>query len=217
MLLDRNLQALIENWSSKIGHWQLNSASSTAQWPFIGSQLPSRSRFQSAPSIVFDPRLVIRSCFCAVPWSFRRPALPVAEAGCGARSASGDLAAKRAGARRPAPPTSRRRFPAAGSGKSPRRGLQHVKEQARERHRRATLTYLDGTARTIVNFFRRMSAVRLRRADLGEPEGEGSEPKNGGLTATKEHKEPSAASRNQRKATTDFTDATDKKRRVLHP
>jgi len=30
----QNLQALIENWSLKIGHWQLNSAFQTTQGPF---------------------------------------------------------------------------------------------------------------------------------------------------------------------------------------
>jgi len=39
----QKLQAVIENWSLKIGHWQLKSASPTAQWP-------SRMRFQSATS-----------------------------------------------------------------------------------------------------------------------------------------------------------------------
>jgi hypothetical protein len=43
----QNLQALIENWSLRIGHWQLSSASPTAQWP-------SRWRFQSAGSIMFE-------------------------------------------------------------------------------------------------------------------------------------------------------------------
>jgi hypothetical protein len=43
----QNLQRLIENWSLKIGHWQLNSASPTAQWP-------SSWRFRSASSIMFD-------------------------------------------------------------------------------------------------------------------------------------------------------------------
>jgi hypothetical protein len=45
----QNLQALIENRSLKIGHWQLKSASPTAQWP-------SRMRFRSATSMVSDPR-----------------------------------------------------------------------------------------------------------------------------------------------------------------
>jgi hypothetical protein len=53
----QNLQALIENWSLKIGHWQLNSAFPAAQWPFRNFQWPSRWRFQSAGSIMFDPRL----------------------------------------------------------------------------------------------------------------------------------------------------------------
>jgi hypothetical protein len=46
----QKLQALIGNWSLRIGHWQLNSASPTAQWP-------SRWRIQSAGSILFDPHL----------------------------------------------------------------------------------------------------------------------------------------------------------------
>jgi hypothetical protein len=46
----RKPQALIENWSLKIGHWQLKSASPTGQWP-------SRMRFQSATSSVFDLRV----------------------------------------------------------------------------------------------------------------------------------------------------------------
>ena len=43
----QNLQGLIENWSLRIGHWPLNSASATAQWP-------SSWRFQSASPIMSD-------------------------------------------------------------------------------------------------------------------------------------------------------------------
>jgi hypothetical protein len=53
----QNLQALIENWSLKIGHWPLNSSFPAPQWPFIDFQWPSRWRYQSATSIPFDPRL----------------------------------------------------------------------------------------------------------------------------------------------------------------
>ena len=52
-----NLQALIENWSLKIGHWPLNSAVPAAQWPFMNFQRPSGMRLPSAGSIMFDPRL----------------------------------------------------------------------------------------------------------------------------------------------------------------
>jgi hypothetical protein len=50
------------------------------------------------------------------------------------------------------PPASRCRFPAAGSGKSLPRSPQNVKEQARERHTRATLPRFDGTATFIFTF-----------------------------------------------------------------
>jgi hypothetical protein len=52
----QNLQALIENWPLKIGHWPLNSVFPVAQWPFRNFPWPSRWRWQSAGSIKFDPR-----------------------------------------------------------------------------------------------------------------------------------------------------------------
>jgi hypothetical protein len=52
----QNLQALIENWSLKIGHWPLNCAFPAAQWPFRNFPWPSSWRLQSAGSIMFDPR-----------------------------------------------------------------------------------------------------------------------------------------------------------------
>jgi hypothetical protein len=53
----QNLQALIEKWSLKIGHWPLNSASPTAPGRFINFQWPSRWRLQSAGPVMFDPGL----------------------------------------------------------------------------------------------------------------------------------------------------------------
>jgi hypothetical protein len=60
----------------------------------------------------------------------------------------------------PARPTSRRRFPVAGSGKS-LPPLQNVKEQARERRTEATLPLFGGTATFILIFIFHLNSPQI--------------------------------------------------------
>jgi hypothetical protein len=75
-----------------------------------------------------------------------------------------------AGAMAPAPPTSRRRFPVAGSGKSLPRGPQNVKERAHERHTGFILPQFRGTATFILTFIFHMNSPQTL-AECTEPEG----------------------------------------------
>ena len=92
---------------------------------------------------------------------FGWPALPGAT-GCWRRSPQGNFAPNHAGAMAPARPTSRRRFPVAGSGKS-LPPLQNVKEQARERRTEATLPLFGGTATFILIFIFHLNSPQTTR------------------------------------------------------
>jgi hypothetical protein len=159
----QNLQALIENWSLRNGHWQLNTATPTAQWP-------SRWRFQSAGSIMFDLRLqhpaaVKRQLAIACDYLrlYRyRPGLNQPQfwvfstALAAAFLAGGWLREIHARSKRPCHKgagLSRHSFSDGGSLAEAGQhsffspfALQNVKEQARERPTRATLPCFNGNA-----------------------------------------------------------------------
>jgi hypothetical protein len=59
---------VIENWSLANEFRRPNRSMAIDKFSMANSQLPSRMRFQSATSIMFDLRLVIRACFCAAPY-----------------------------------------------------------------------------------------------------------------------------------------------------
>jgi hypothetical protein len=64
---NENSEALIDNWSLKIGHRQLKLPMANFQFSILNSQLPRPGALSGGASIMFELRLHFQSCFCTDP------------------------------------------------------------------------------------------------------------------------------------------------------